>query len=243
MAILFETPSTGALSFDNAVACSPLRQIPAFPGCEPRNGSTEQYYYEQDFIQRFTEWEPLPLNSLHPSNSSLYLVEEGQPQEYGAGLRRWTRVYAPIFQEYETEQMFAYTYAGTSYRDPQTVSVLSILRHKFFLVGVSVNDLDPSIPSKTSIALIDDKLKIPIFSPVPILDGFNRFSNTYANSFVVTLISGMVTLDEAAYMELAAEPLLRNRLMVAEPSVIQRWKGKLYERITRYVLAQYDGKT
>ena len=50
--------------------------------------------FRQKYIQLASAWEPLPLDSIHPTEAGFYLVEETPPQ--GDAVFRWLRTYAKI---------------------------------------------------------------------------------------------------------------------------------------------------
>lgn len=96
-------------------------------------------------------------------------------------------------------------------RDPVTRIVHSILQYDYFL---------PSLPGQPK--RFED---IPIISTQTIVDGTGKETDTYSVSS---------TPNKAAYLTDVAS----GKLVVAEASVIRRWNGNIFERVTRFVRAQ-----
>ena len=94
-------------------------------------------------------------------------------------------------------------------RDPYTKVVMSKLARAYYLPGVSVG-----------ITTVDD---ITVLTPTQIVDQYGR--NT---EFLSTLTTPTTSTYEAT----------EGTWVVAEPSVVRRWMGNIYERTTRYVLAE-----
>jgi hypothetical protein len=96
-------------------------------------------------------------------------------------------------------------------RDPITRVVPSMLQFDYYLPGVS-----PHVGSMK---------EIPILFPNVITDGFGKETNTYA--------AGTAPSKATYLADVAAKSWI-----VAEASVLRRWKGNIYERVTRFVRAQ-----
>jgi hypothetical protein len=183
-----------------------------------------------------------------------YLVGETDPRRIEPGTScRWTRIYAPVFPDYSDFELYNATYpglgtgtAGVSSRNPFTIPIHSELRSRFFLVGVSNSDVTP-------FAKITQFSDIQIFRPLPIVgsggvldtyDGAINFDISSIVNFFPDANSNGTTKTEAEYLAkvalatpygTTASPY--GYMMVAEGSVIKRWRGDLYERVTRYVRA------
>lgn len=106
-----------------------------------------------------------------------------------------------------TWETTAKNYAG---RQPFTRVVASYLQFDYFLPGVSLG-----------IASLND---IPLFNPVRILDSTGTEVQSY---------SATTSPTSSAYKD----QVKRGELIVAEPSIVRRWMGNIYERATRYVKA------
>src|SRR5688572_23539309 len=63
----------------------------------PFAGDSELYLHEQDFVQLFSKFKPLALNTPDaPKYPVSFLVEETEPQPVGGGVVKWTRRYCRI---------------------------------------------------------------------------------------------------------------------------------------------------
>jgi hypothetical protein len=99
-------------------------------------------------------------------------------------------------------------YAG---RPPITRVVTSWLHHNYFMPGVS-----PGVESPDQIEL---------FNPILIVDSDGNETET---------ISATTIPDNDDWRAL----VVARTKVVAEPSIVKRWRGNIYERITRYITAQ-----
>lgn len=101
--------------FTLASECSARRWVMPFR-------DNKRWYFEQDYMQFWQNFEPLPLDTLYvPSVSGssadlalpCYLVQESSPQDMGGGdLCKFTRTYAAIPDSREEYESHPYTFAG-----------------------------------------------------------------------------------------------------------------------------------
>src|ERR1035441_5422886 len=93
--------------------------IPVFSS--PLPNTTAQLTFKQDFMQFLANVAPLLLNTAHPSAgktpdySSYYLVDEGEKQDVGGGVVKWTRTYSVVPASWDDSESYIYTYPGWTY--------------------------------------------------------------------------------------------------------------------------------
>jgi hypothetical protein len=128
--------------------------LPVFSS--PLPNSTAQLVFKQDFMQLLANVAPLALNTAHPSSgmapdySSYYLIAEGEKQDMGGGIVRWTRTYSAVPASYDDWGAYAYQFIGTGPIGPMTSSQVGRLRftervtcrvqNDFFKLGATVTD-------------------------------------------------------------------------------------------------------
>ena len=231
--------------FSLAAACSAKTKT------FPFDGDNQSFYTEQDFMQLYSSFEPLVLNSPDPDDPIAYLVSESQLMDMGGGVAKWTRVYARIPQSRSDYESFSYNFPGFAAtlgthlttpwalpsgtftavddpgRTPRVESVTSRLLHEFFLVGANgqydTADDIPSIGAQRYVygsgfgANAGGDLPDRIIWPVNVTGVTNGTSPT--------------TEEYKALVAAGSE-------IVAEDSKLRRWRGNIYERVTRYVVAK-----
>lgn len=106
---------------------------------------------------------------------------------------------------------WGYVVKGITVREPDTKIVASWIQYDYFLPGVSVGIASPN--------------DIPLFEPIRIIDASGNETDTYTNT----------TNPNAAQYYASVQA---RELVVAEPSILRRWMGNIYERATRYIVAQ-----
>ncbi|HOP99105.1 MAG TPA: hypothetical protein PLK78_16935 [Verrucomicrobiota bacterium] len=212
--------------FTVATACSAARKSFPFPG------DNTSFIVEQDFMQFFANFTPLALSTPHPTFTDAYLVEETPLQDLGGGVARWTRRYAQIPATRNEYEAFAYQfvgYIGITWginvptfpgRHRFTKTVVSRLKHEYFLCATGQTyetpDLIPIIPAQAY-----------KFNDL-VVDYLWDSSGPHA---VAVAPSEPSRAEYEAWVAAGAE-------IVAEDSRISRWLGNIYERVTRYVVAQ-----
>lgn len=282
-------------NFTVASPTSPRRKV------YPFEGDTDSFYFEQDFVQTFADFERLPLDVADDEIENAYLVEETPLQELGIGIGRWTRVYSTIPNSRIEQETFAYTVPGISpdpfvlvhpisasstfgsytrltigapnfdlavgdpviinysvvNPSPSMVFFRSITRQvRAINSGAGTFDVDLITDVATpvySIAYKSEKARRPLVKVVP--------SYLHFDYYLPGVSAGITTPDDIpilqaaeiivtstgdrtdSYSSITTPTLTAYRAavaaetqIVAEPSVIKRWRGNIYERVTRYVV-------
>lgn len=218
-------------------------------------GDNTSFYTEQNFIQARASFAPTALNSKDPDDSSSYLVGESPLRDLGGDLVEWTRTYSRIPAKRNSYESFAYTFPGFAAtfssrlttpwalpsgtfsalddpgRQPLTKKVTSRLHHNFFLVGTNGSYSDPDL--------------------IPIIPAQRYTYGSYfaaGNPGWVNLLNDLpdkILWPNSGYPDGTSPTVEQYKAMVAagaeivaEDSIVRHWKGKIYERITRYVRAQ-----
>lgn len=267
----------------------------------PFEGDTDSFYFEQDFVQTFEDFERLPLDVADDEIENAYLVDETPLQELGIGIGRWTRTYSTIPNSRIEQESFAYEVPGILPDPIVFVHVISSGVQPFaspytrITIGtpnfdIAVGDLviinytvvttSPSTVFQRSITRQVRAINsgagtfdVDLISDIedPIYNVTYRFNNARGGmtrtvpSFVhydyylpgvsagittpadIPIIQAASIVDQNGdktdkYSTLTTPTLAAYRLavaagtlIVAEASVVKRWKGNIYERVTRYV--------
>jgi hypothetical protein len=218
----------------------------------PFEGDPDAFLTTQSFVQFFANFARLPLNSVDPDDPISYLVAESELTDLGGGVVSWNRTYARIPSARNEYESFAYTFPGfvatlaqrqtTPWalpsgthtavddpgRSPKTESVTSRLLHEYFLVGANgqydTADDIPSTPAQTYVygaffgsnagGDVPDRLLWPATTILGYVNGTSPTKEAY---------KALVTAGSE---------------IVAEDSKLKRWRGNIYERVTRYVVAK-----
>lgn len=123
----------------------------------PLPNTTLGLVFRQDFMQFLANVAPLALNSPHPSAapispdySAYYLIAEGEKQDMGGGVVKWTRTYSAIPASYDDWESIAYSYIGGGPIGPMSSANVGRLRftdrvscraqNDFFMLGVAKTD-------------------------------------------------------------------------------------------------------
>lgn len=107
-------------------------------------------------------------------------------------------------------------------RKPLTRVVNSRLDYAYYMPGQT--GPAPAYPMAAS-PYLDDPSNIPITPITEIYDQYNNRTDTY---------SSFTTPNQAAYQTIVDA----QGWVVAEPTSVTRWKGNIYEAVTRYIQAQ-----
>jgi hypothetical protein len=193
---------------------------------KPSSGTPDGKYnlLSQDFMQFFANFAALDIGTTHPTVADYYLVEETAPQKVGGGVARWTRVYAKVPESHTETESYGFQRIGfvgsaginvtvVSGRQREVIDVQSDLVHDYFLVG------SPTYPTADDIPLIqaqkyyvgDESLTVEYL-----------FDGAPPSTPSLTEYKGWV--DDGTKI-------------VAVGSVCGRWRGNIYVRKTRYVVA------
>jgi hypothetical protein len=195
----------------------------------PFSGDVASYIVEQDFMVFFANFSAAALDSTHGTHTTAYLVGESALQDIGGGIARFTRTWAKIPATRTEYESFAYTFPGY-YPGPGTVdgranmtrTVVSRLVHEYFLCATGQTYTTPSA--------------IPIISA-------QRYTLAGDNTAEVQWLVDATAYPFAAYTTDPTLPDYKALVsgqdeIVAEDSRLTRWMGNIYERVTRYVIAQ-----
>jgi hypothetical protein len=214
----------------------------------PFDGDAETYYTEQEFIQNASDFRALRLNALDPTEPLCYLVKETDPQDAGGGLLRWSRVYSRIPKQRNEYETVTYTFPGYS------ATLASEFQSPFGLITAVLPFITD--PGRAPIARkVTSRMQFDYF-----LVGFNGSYRTVAEIPTVSGQrytfgtfwegkSGQDLPDRILYQASLANfstPTVEawkalvtaGTEVVVEDSEIRRWRGNIYERMTRYVVAQ-----
>lgn len=203
--------------FTTAAAASPLKPASATP-------DGKYNIYSQDFVQTMTSFSPLDIGTAHPTQSGYYLVEETAPQPIGCGVGRWTRVYAKVPDQHNEYITFAYNYIGfsgvfganvtsVSGREREVRNVTSRIQHDYYLVGSATYPTVDDIPE-----IVEQRY----YSVSPSVRVEYIADASPSTTPSLTTYQALITAGSE---------------IVAEPSMVERWKGNIYVRKTRYVPA------
>jgi hypothetical protein len=221
---------------------------------------------------------PLLLNTAHPSASkypdysSYYLVDEGEKQDVGGGVVKWTQTYSVVPASWDDPESYVYTYPGWTYfaatggysnwgRVPLTERVPSRIRNDYFLVNPALgSDAPPVYKSAFNIPTNFAFLATAQFvvggttygganyKQENVSDGevfvpttptraqyFAMIIDANTNAWNAAITSQPVTGSPILLIDVAHA--VYGGQIIAETSQITRWKGNIWCRKTRYVLA------
>lgn len=162
--------------------------------------------YSEDYCQRPDYFEPLALDTPHPTYVNAYLINETNPRAMGdGGLFKWTRYYATIpatRTEFQTTNFSFPAYKSTSASTGELRSTLSeTCVAKVIFSYVMTND--PSV----------DLTFTPKFQPLDV------------DSNKVNFVASDTTPTKAAYETKVTDGTYIN----AHQTKVRRWKGNIWE--------------
>lgn len=196
-------------------------------------------------------------NNVYPIQnlSDFFLVREGELQDVGAGLVRIRRTWATLPHTRNEIEQFTYSFPGFAdtvtgavrQRVPQTV--LSRLQYDYFVFdnwGVTGGAVFPAGPILNSTTgLYPNGLIIPAqyyYSGEPASVQQNLFTDNLDDGDPTDTPPVLATEPSfTAYISLMRGSSTSNGLpgeIVSEASTMTRWMGNIFERRTRFVLAQ-----
>lgn len=208
----------------------------------PIPGLNEENVLRQDFMQLRKNFSPLALNTAHPSSgatpdfSAWKLVEEGERQDMGCGVVRWTRTYAKKPSSHTEFETYGYNYIGfygafgintTSATGRQRFSFVarSKVVYDYYLIAATGGDYT----AVTDIPIIDATLYLVQAGSVLYTD-YLADSPPFATATSPdrTTYEGWMTTDAGTASSFS---------IVAETSQLTRWMGNIWQRRTRYIKA------
>lgn len=214
---------------------------------------TTAYLLEQDYMQLKSSYSAASLNSTHytelggasptdggsTGDNSAYLVEIGQHQDLGAGLIQWTEVYASKPASRDEYESYSYNFIGfyglygganvttVTGRDRFTQTVTSRVAYAYYRIFASGGDYTAvsSIPQIVAQAYVfgstTNNLDFLADSPP-----FTTASTPSRTDYEAVMAGGSGLGTGAAAGEI-----------VAEQSILRRYRGNIWERATRYIKA------
>jgi hypothetical protein len=208
------------------------------------------YLLEQDYMQAKTSYSVAALNTTHyaamggatatdggaTGDASAYLVAISQHQDMGQGIVRWTETYSTKPASRDEYESFVYNFIGyyggagqtnITGRNRFTRNVMSRLAYAYYIPGLGGGE-PANVAAITLIAAQkyvwtgttndSDWLAATPFSPV---------TDPTRTAYEAVVAGGAGLGTGAAAGEI-----------VAEQSIVRPWRGGIYERVTRYIMAQ-----
>ncbi len=221
----------------------------------PFEGDNTSFYTEQSFCQLFANFASTPLNTQDPDDNLSFLVSESALQDMGAGVAQWTRIYSHVPQVRDDYESFAYTFPGwvaaydSTYHSPWASAGVSIL--PYFPITPPPTLVDPGRVPRA--AVVSSKLRHEFFlvgvhgafvsaSLVPLLQAKRYIYGDTFGAYGGGDVPDRVLWDSGNYTSPTTTEykalITAGTDIVAEDSILRRWKGNIYERTTRYVKAQ-----
>ena len=187
----------------------------------PIERDTTAFLEVQRMIQTKSDFARLALNTAHPTIANCYLVEETDPINIGGGLIEWERIYANVPADRNEYESYLYTFVpiiratgGDGTRGAFTLKVTSRVEYKYYLVGSGGSYATPT--------------------DIPTVTGFVPMQDIWGSPVVVDFLSQTTDPTSDDYLTwVAAEAEI-----AVEDSDVHAWLGNIYERVTRYVIAQ-----
>ena len=185
----------------------------------PFERDTTAYIIEQDYIILLANFARLALSTPHPIDTNVFLVQETDLQNLGAGLVQWTRRYATVPATRNEYESFLYTFVeitaatgGVGTRGAFTKKVNSRVEYAYFRVGT---------------------IAYPTVGDIPTVSGFQPQLSIWGSPIDVEFLNLLTDPTSDEYLaDVAAEAEL-----AVEDSDVHPWLGNIYERVTRYVTA------
>lgn len=216
--------------FNTASATGP--KMPTYPFSDL--GDITTIVYSQPFMQKVTKFKPLARSSRGDFGS--YLVDESEPNHVGGEICTFSRTYAMVPLTHNTFSSFVYNYQiilGTALTHDNADTIASsaalallgpadVIEYPQAVMSFVVHDYFYA-PGASSLA-------IPMGVAARIVrtsSGFKRLGGINGKGITFTS-AGASTKWRGVKVTLAG-------LILAEDSVLQQWKGDIYERLSRYV--------
>lgn len=202
----------------------------------PIAGDTTAQIISQDFMVAFASYAAPTLSSVHPTIATAYCIGDGDLQDHGGGICSYTRQWATIPAARNEWGTFAYRFPGlygnanppySQYwvadtgggRDPQTLPAHSRIAYEYFLCAAGQTYTSPG--------------------DIPVIEAQVWGIASNPNARVDYLLpAGVYWSDSTPTKEDYQDMITNGDEIVAEDSILERWQGEIYVRITRYVTAQ-----
>ena len=232
----------------------------------PIPARTDPDILTQEFTQALEKFQPCPLNTPHssankvPDYSEYFLVNEGQLKSVGGGMVKWTRTYARVPDPYDEFESYAYPFIGfqgltlsgsqwdtlITGRQRQQWVVTSRVRHEFFKVGPG-----GSYPTAGQIPIVfAQQYVVGDFAgfvggmPVDYITDAGGIGATNWGASVPSRTQYGAWMAAAKSRGWASDvAVIYNGTgiggqIVAEDSRLTRWRGNVWLRQVRFLLAQ-----
>jgi hypothetical protein len=231
----------------------------------PIRATTAEYIFTQDWMQALKDYKPAALNTPHPSAgqtpdySAFVLVAEGPRQDMGGGIVKWQRTYAKLPASHDEFESYAYPFIGlagawtvgnqssvvtATGRGRTSHVVTSRVQHDYFLVRApsTAGDIPilkalryfagalpgPNTGLETDF-VIDETGAVPASSP-----SRAQYLAWMANATTYGFRGGAIVSNDSATWTAVVNP----SQFIAEDSRLTRWQGSIWQRQTRFILAQ-----
>lgn len=203
----------------------------------------------QDFEVLAASYSPLALSTAHATYTSYYLVGESNFRDLGGGIVRFTRTYAAVPSSYTEWETFNYSFVGITGeyginvetitgRGRYAENVISKIVHEFFHCKSGETYATPGavpviLPTYFCYVSIHYPIDWTAAATEPTsAEYIAAVTDAKTNGWSATVSSQ--TIDGTG----AVTASTYGGLLVAEQSRLTRWQGNIWERVTRYVLAQ-----
>lgn len=244
--VYLDSPGTAAFMAGAPVFSSPFA------------GVSTQYVLRQKWQQRADNFSELALNTPHPDFATFILAEESERDDVGGGYVRWTRTYAKVpatRNEYASINYNFIGYVGLTVsaigttvapssilgRPRSVASVTCRIQYDYLLTTNPQSDFTTNFGQRYYIpAGVWDTATIPVFHPQypdPVQSALHGlpvdliFDTTGPFAFAFAVPSVPSRTDY--------ETLRANKSeIIVEDSQVSRWMGNIFQRITKYVIAQ-----
>jgi hypothetical protein len=245
---------------DTAAACG----LPVFSA--PIAASTKEYLFTQEWMCSRKAFAITPLNTPHPSAgqfpdySAYRLVDEGPRTDMGGGMVKWVRTYAIVPDSHDEFESYSYqfigfqTFLGISIvgRNRFARIVTSRVAHDYFLVGAGGYPTAGDIPRVAATRYVAKTVGNAAPEPESTSDveylsniGYPNVpygttpSRTQYEQWLAAAAADGWSAAPVGY-QIDEEDLYDGTggQIIAEDSRLTRWKGNIYLRQTRYILAQ-----
>ncbi len=230
---------------------------------QPFMGDNGEYLLDQDFQVDIGSFAPLALNTVHPDFATYHLVGESPLQDLGGGQMKWTRTYAQVPALRNDYSSISYNFIGylgvfpvqigLTPGSPQllgrprfTAVVNCRIQSDYFLVGTggsyTIASAIPQIyeqkyyvPSGTWQASGITFVFVPLYTD-PTLQALYGIPCEYIYDTTGPLALSIAVPSVPTRSQYDAMRIAQTEI-VAENSSLSRWRGNIYVRTTKYVVA------
>lgn len=211
----------------------------------PFEGDVSSFIVEQDYHVLIGSYATLAAGAAHATYTTAYFVRDSELENIGAGVVKFTRTWAQIPATRNEYGTFAFQYPGLygtqtppyafqywivadDGRDPYLAVGSSRLKHEYFLcIALQTYPTPDSIPILPKLAFNIDANQSSRNAYLLKAGVFWSDTNPTVEEWLALMAggTGIGTGSEAGEF-------------IAEDSTIERWKGNIYSRVTRYLKAK-----